>query len=217
MFRNSLFGVALCLSAAATARASFYTIAGETYTETGPTEDLTATFSAATGATTANTYQGLVELTVSGSGQARGTQLNDAFYVYTDSSDNPITPIPGVSNFYQVTVDDAPLGDNDTAWDAKYFTVYDINAGTAVGSRPYVPAYRSNHVYSFIIDTSISPIGLTFPSKLDFGVSDGPPGGFSDNAGGYGIQVTQLAQVPEPGTLSLMAVGAAGLLRRRRR
>ncbi len=45
------------------------------------------------GKTTANSYTGNVAIYVSGTGQAAGAAFSDAFYIFTDGSGNPITPV----------------------------------------------------------------------------------------------------------------------------
>ena len=109
-------------------------------------------------------------------GQARTTQFNDALYLFTDATGAPITPVASVDDFYRMTIGSGTLTNNDTAWDSKNFIVYDIDAAEEVLSRPYVPAYRADHTYSFIIDTSLLPLDVTIPSLLHFGVSDGRRG-----------------------------------------
>jgi hypothetical protein len=92
--------------------------------------------------TTANTYSGIVTLTVTGIGQASGTAYTDAFYLLTDYAGNPVPPT-------------VPNG-----WTLA------INGQLAKVLIPgqQIPAYRSDHLYTFQIN---APGG-----RLTFGVSD---------------------------------------------
>src|SRR5262249_6298051 len=83
-------------------------IRGRTYTPTGPTGAVTATFTTADGGVTTNLYHGFVALTVSGIGVSAFTDLNDAFYVFTDPSGNPIKPLNDPTN-YQLAIGTGPL------------------------------------------------------------------------------------------------------------
>ena len=119
-----------------------------------------------------------VLLTVSGTGCSHFSDSNDAFYVFP-------SPPPDAVSYYQLAMDTAPLpgGAGDPPRDAKNFIAYDVNAGLEITSRPYVPAFRNDHTYSFIIDTTLLP-GGNLPSKLYFGVADGA---FNDNGGAFAI------------------------------
>jgi hypothetical protein len=189
-----------------TAIAGPYLIGGQNYTEVGPTETLGATFTAADGGSSTGAYSGFVLLTVSGFGQSLGTQLNDAFYLYTDGAGNPIAPFHDAS-YYQVNFASTPLVPLDPTRNATNFIVFDVDAGTEVAPG-YVPTYRGDHTYAFIVNTA-----LVNPSTLHFGTSNGV---FFDNTGSYSIEITQL-QAPEPATILLMGLGLAAGVRRMRR
>lgn len=190
--------VASVVALAPRAEAAPFVIGGTAYVETGLTEIVSATFLAADGGASTAGYSGFVKLTVSGSGQSDGTCLNDAFYVYTCGLFS--------GAFYQLAADSAPLVPFNNFREVRYFTYYDVDANVEVAPL-YTPAYRNDHIYSFIIDT-----GLVAPGLLHFGVSDG---NFGDNSGAYRVEVTQLAAVPEPASILLMGVAVAGLASRR--
>jgi hypothetical protein len=181
------------------------TIGGVDYVQSGPGETVTAPFipavpgsgppdePGADAVVTTGLYSGLVELTVSGTGESEATRLNDAFWVFTDLAHNPITPY-NHSIWYQLNVSTQTLlGLYDAGFDttttpptqlAKHKIVYDLDADTEV-SPVYVPAYRPDHTYSIVVD-----LGTGVPSQVHFGVADGQ---FSDNSGAYTITVYQLA------------------------
>lgn len=188
---------------AATALARPIVIGGTPYSPVGPTENLTATFTTPDGGVTTGAYDGLVEVTVSGTGFSEGTLINDAFYL--------VGPPPSHDpNYYQLTFGTTTLVGLDPAQDAVNSIVYDLDAGTAV-TPPYVPAYEADDTYHFVLDTgSVSPVAL------HFGVSDGD---FADNGGAYNISVTQLSAVPEPASVAMFGAGllGLGLLHRRRK
>lgn len=94
------------------------------------------------GATSRYEYSGRVTLTVSGIGQASGTQYTDAFYVLTDSDGRPVDP------------------EYAGGW------ILSINGSLAEYMIPNreIPPYRSDHVYTFDIE---APGG-----NLTFGVYD---------------------------------------------
>lgn len=109
--------------------------------------------------TTEQEYSGLVNITVTGIGQASATQYSDAFYILTDNSGRPIEP-------WHPTL--------------PYNWVLWINGQHAENFIPgqIVPPYRGDHTYSFEIN---APGG-----KLTFGVGDV---GTGDNTGSYTITV----------------------------
>ena len=184
------------------------TIGGIEYYESGLPEAVTAVFTTVEGGSSTGTYSDLVRLTVSGTGESMATQLNDAFWVFTNGAHNPIAPMT-YGNYYQLAVRTQPLLPLQPAYEARHFIVYDLDAGTEV-TPTYVPTYRSDHVYGFVID-----LGTSVPSNLHFGVSNG---NFSDNSGAYNIEVAQLSVIPAPGAVLLgsVGVGFVGWLRRRR-
>jgi len=167
---------------------STITVDGTTYKET-TSESLVATFLQSDGGDTVNTYSGLVLLTVSGTGEASGTSDNDAFYVFENAVGGLITPF-NHPNSYQVAFDESHIVTpprTPEAFAVRNFIVFDVDAGTDV-TPTYVPAYRADHIYTFVIDT-----GLETPSVLHFGVVDG---NFNDNSGAFNIDVTQLKNNP---------------------
>jgi len=103
-------------------------------------------------------YQGLATLTVSGVGQASGSDFSDAFYVFATGDGEPI----------------------ETPWHASvaYNWVLAINGQHVEAFTPdgTLPAYRPDHRYTFSIRAPAGP--------LHFGVADLAVG---DNTGFYEI------------------------------
>jgi hypothetical protein len=168
-------------------------INGINYVALGAPETLTVSFLMSDAAVTRTNYSGFVELIVSGSGESRFTQLNDAFYVYTDAAHNAIVPFND-TDFWQLALDSAPLtSPTQPICDAKRHIVFDLDAGHQVNP-PYTCAYRLDHVYDFVINADqLASGGRSNPIR--FGVCDQI---FSDNAGAYTILVQQLGvMVPE--------------------
>ncbi len=91
------------------------------------------------GVTTVNSYSGPTAVAITGTGQASGTSLSDAFYVFTDYDGNPMEPWHP-DEFY-----------NFTLW---------INGGPADAYVNPIPPYNPRHIYVFIIDAPGGP--LTF-------------------------------------------------------
>lgn len=190
----------LALLGASSARAMI--IGGTNYVTSGPTESLTVLFTDSNGAPTTGTYNGYVQVSVSGVGQSLGTLFNDAFYVFTAGVFHD-------SQYYQLAFDTVPLVPFNPSRDAKNFIVYDIDAGMEV-TPAYVPVYNPNHVYNFVLNTSLIAAGT-----LHFGTSNG---NFADNSGSHTIQITQLvaSNVPDGGATLLLLGGAFALLAFRR-
>ncbi len=209
--RIALASFFLSTAAAGTAMANL-TIGGNPYGTVGTTESLTATFTQADGGVTTGSYFGLVQITVSGIGESLGTRLNDAFYVYTDAAHTPTAPFNDAS-YYQLAFDTSALigtiaVPTNPALDARAHIVFDIDDGTEV-TPTYVPTYRADHTYSFVIDT-----GTLAATNLHFGVSNG---NFGDNFGAYDIEITQLETVPVPAAalLAMVGLGSVAVIRRR--
>jgi hypothetical protein len=137
-----------------------------------PNESVTAPFYGSWGADstpTVRTYHDFVMLKVRGVGQSWAQNYNDAFYVYT----GPGSPTPlNDADYHQLAVDTKPIygfpGDPTPPEQlARSKIFYDLDSITEVTSRPYVPLYREDHVYSFVVDVG------TAPSNLWFTVADG--------------------------------------------
>jgi len=106
------------------------------------TERLTAPFiNGPNGATTARSYTGNVTITVSNYGRSGPTQANaDAFYIFTDDSGNPITPVHPADYHFSLCINNQSVN-------------------TFV---PQTPPYRSDHTYQFTISVGSNPQQLTF-------------------------------------------------------
>ena len=197
------------------------TIGGTEYVLSGPSEDLRATFGPSETSplnVSANQYFGFVQVVVRQFGQSLADDFNDAFYLFADGGMIPIGPTHD-PDFYQLAFDTSPIfgedGDPTPASQlAKNSIVYDVDADIEVSSG-YVPAYRGDHTYTIVLDTS-----LAVPGELYFGVSDGL---YGDNSGHYDITIGQMVPVPEPttvtiwGALVFVLVGLAGARHARRR
>ncbi len=204
----SLIGTA-ALAIASAATSAGIVVGGIAYGPGTPTETMSASFLQADGGVTTNLYTGLVEISVTGTGQSLGSCFNDAFYVFSGCGS------PFSTTFYQLTADNVALVPFNPAQEIKRFIVFDVLANLEVAPGGYLPAYRADHSYRFVLDTSLLGVALGATSPLHFGVSDGA---FNDNSGAYAIQVTQLsAQVPEPGSLGLCLAAGLGWLAARRK
>lgn len=113
------------------------------------------------GVQTSRAYSGPITIIVSGYGQAAGTQESDAFYIFTDSDGNPVTP-----------------------WhEAQYYNFgLWINGGPVDNWVAPIPDYQNNHTYTIKIFAPGSH--LTFA----FGVGDADVG---DNSGAFTVTVTK--------------------------
>jgi hypothetical protein len=171
-----------------------YNIGGTRYIQSGGIETLAVPFTAVDGAISSGNYHGFVRLNVSGSGVSCTPATNDAFYIYEwlSGCSSPNVVPEHDPNYYQLTFNTTTLVVPTPSRTATRFINYDIDGSGEVLSRPYVPAYRADHTYSFVVDT-----GVVSPAALHFGVSDG---GFGDNSGAYQVRITQL-EVAYPLTL----------------
>lgn len=194
-FLNNLFtrnnGKILCaffalsiIGSVKRSHAQNFVIGGVSYIACSASETVVAPFTTTAGGVTTNLYSGLVLIKVSGTGQSAGSSLNDAFYF--NVPENP-THEP---NFFQLvtTTSESVL---EPPFNTAYrHIVYDVDAGAAV-TPPYVPPFRSDYSYTFIINMNTLESAPAGPSILRFGVSDG----FTiDNSGAYTVQVTQLCE-----------------------
>jgi len=159
-------------------------------------EILYAPFSQTGGVATAGVYSGDVWVTVSGAGQALGSDYSDAFYVLPGPGTGYSSPTR--IGYWDLAVGASPINGSGSQ----------EASNSIVGP---VPAYNSSGVYSFQMDIGSAP------THLYFGVDDNI---LSDNAGAYTIAITELSTtVPEPATWVMLLAGFAGLglLTRRRR
>ncbi|AEW00581.1 hypothetical protein A4D02_24960 [Niastella koreensis] len=161
-----------------------FVIGGVKYIPCCLSETVVALFTTTAGAITTNSYSGLVLIKVSGTGQSAGSSLNDAFYFNI-----PQTPTHEPNSFQLFITTGASSSGVDPD-DAYRHIVYDVDADSAV-TAPYVPPYRSDNTYSFIIDMNTLTRPPGGPSMLRFGVNDGF---VIDNSGAYTVQVTQLCK-----------------------
>lgn len=204
-------GLGICLSAVAPRMVmADFVIGGVGYSPIGLSETVDVSFLAPDGGDTASFYSGLVKITITGTGESASTALNDAFYVFTDTAHVPIAPL-NHGSFYQFAFDTehmvgSPSDPTDPALNAREHILYDIDAGTEV-TPAYVPAYRADHTYEFIMDT-----GSVADTILHFGVSNGI---FSDNSGSYTLEVTQVIPSPGAAVLAMIGLGAIGCVKRR--
>lgn len=143
-------------------------------------ETVTAAFSPATGGQSVDSYYGLVNLTVTGTGFSNGNVLNDAFYSLSPAGTRD-------ASYYQLAFGTSPLMAFNTASAAANFIVGGV------------PAYNAAHTYTFTLNTGLA---ATAPGKLYFGVTDG---NYADNGGAFQIQLSQA--VPEPTTWAMMLMG----------
>jgi hypothetical protein len=185
-----------------TADAHAIMIGGRSYVPTGPTETMTSVFTTPDGGISVNTYSGFVQVKVSGFGESAGTNLNDAFYLFS----GPLVHDPF---YYQLTFGTTTLVALHPAQNAVNFIRYDLDANVEV-TPAYVPAYQASHEYRFVLDT-----GTASPLNLHFGTANGF---FADNSGSHTIEITQLTAVPDGGaTISLLGGAIAGLVLLRRK
>jgi hypothetical protein len=190
-FCAGLFGFA------ATAEAS---LIADNFTRTGVSEALSAPFTVPATSTT-NSYGGLVEIIVSGTGFSLFSNINDAFY--GTASGTQFDP-----QFYQLNIGwsgfaQAPFASDAHNIDNFIVFIDGVGAVTPVAR----PAYAANNTYRFVIEVPLN-VGA-----LQFGVADGD---YGDNGGSYALQVFQLIRgaaqpAPEPAALSLLCVGLLGL------
>ena len=125
----------------------------------GGSETLTVPFNRGmAGTTSANSYSGSITLRVTGTGQAAGCQYSDAFYIYADCNGNAYNPPQHYAYYYNwvLMIDSQPIDHYVSS----------------------IPAYRSDHDYTFTIAAPGGP--------LAFGVADA---GTADNTGAYVVAI----------------------------
>ncbi len=115
--------------------------AGATATASVPPQEvvLVPFINGTSGVQTAHSYHGTITISISGVGQASASQYSDAFYIYTDSAGNPITPVHPTQYY------------NWTLW---------INGGPADNFVSPIPPYNPSHVYTFTINAPGGPLNF---------------------------------------------------------
>jgi hypothetical protein len=177
----------------------------DAYTRISAGETVVAPFTVLSTATLGS-YQGPVEIEVSGTGFSLGPTINDAFYFANGSP---------TSGFYMLNIGytGAPIFGGQTGRAANNFINFIDGVGAvAPGTRP---AFAADHIYKFVV--TVPPVNV---GPLSFGVSDG---NFADNGGAFTVKVWQLqaepaasSPVPEPtsAALVLLALASAAAVRR---
>jgi hypothetical protein len=205
---------------AANASAAVVTLSGQSFDEISGPEILTPAFNLAGGQTTVNTYTGLVEILVSGTGSNDVNVPNDdgdAFYEY-DASDNQaigltnnalrigsqtqIATIPGnfafvLNNSEREEAGSLSLANLAIAYDGSSFAVTDQNTVDAFTA--LAPDYSPDHTYHLVIDLG------SYSGTLTLGNGDGD---VSDNsATDWNVSLWQVVAVPEPSSIILWCIG----------
>jgi serine/threonine protein kinase len=88
------------------------------------------------GVSTQHSYSGTVQVTVSGTGQTASTKWSDAFYIYTDSSGNPLNP-PFHASCWVMTIN-----------------------GQSTNAFVSTPAYQGSHSYTFTMTAPGGPLSF---------------------------------------------------------
>lgn len=174
------------------------------FTRTGAGESLTALHSIAGGTPTVGTYGGLTEILVSGTGNANGATVADAFY---NLNGTPVGGFYGMNIGYTGLPFAGGAANNIQARMDFIETVGAVAPGT-------IPPYRVGHDYRFVVNLP------TNAGILRFGTSDG---NYGDNGGAFNVQVFPVIRgavaVPESSTLALCVLPMIALsmvmLRRR--
>ncbi len=115
--------------------------AGATATASVPPQEVVIVpfVNGTSGVQTTHSYHGTITITISGIGQASASQYSDAFYIYTDSAGNPITPVHPTQYY------------NWTLW---------INGGPAGNFVSPIPPYNPSHVYTFTLNAPGGPLNF---------------------------------------------------------
>ncbi|HET6420048.1 MAG TPA: hypothetical protein VFG19_07820 [Geobacteraceae bacterium] len=197
------FGILVSVISSWYSAASASTLVSDNFTRSGASDLLTAPF-ASPSTSTANTYGGLVEVIVSGTGCSAGGYHNDAFYIldwpgYEGKQADP--------QYYQLNIgwDGTPLYPYvGEARNIDNYITFLEGVGTFSPSST-IPYDSINHTYHFVVNVPDNA------GHLAFGVSDG---NFSDNGGEYSIEVYQVGKVsnvPLPSAILLLANGLTGI------
>ena len=181
--------VAASIHLSSQTHASTYLIGGLAYGPSGSSETLESPFRNPFGVVSANSYSNFVEVVVSGLGNSRFQQINDAFYFDNGTFSADL--------YYQLTLSQTPVFPFTTSFIAMNSIVFDVDANSAV-TAPYRPAYRSDHTYHLVLAVGASA------AQLFTGVADGD---YTDNGGSYSLTLMQLEPVPLPAALPLFAAG----------
>lgn len=171
------------------------------FSRTSAGETVIAPHTSSSGTATLGSYSGLTEILVSGTGNAFGATVSDAFY-YLDG--NAVGQYYGLNLGYPGRPFAGGINNNIQNW----MTFIEGSGNVSAGA---IPAYRADHTYHFVLDLPNQTAGPLF-----FGVSDGA---YNDNGGQYTVQVYSVvrgASAPEPSAFALLALPTLGIALNRR-
>ena len=192
--------IAFCAGLFGSATTAEASLIADNFTRTGVSEALSAPFTVPATSTT-NSYGGLIEIIVSGTGFSLFSNINDAFY-------GTASGMQLDSQYYQLNIGWSGFAQAPLASDAHNIDNFIVFIdGTGAVTPVARPAYAANNTYHFVIEVPLNA------GALQFGVADGD---YGDNGGSYALQVFQLVRgaaqpAPEPAALSLLCVGLLGL------
>jgi hypothetical protein len=188
-------GVAAIAISADIRPASASNLISDNFVRVGIGETVVAPFTSPS-TSTVNSYSGLLEVIVSGTGFSAGSSINDAFYGVPSG-------VPYDPQYYQLNIgwQGQPLF--PLVGESRNINNF-ISFIDGVGTVPFgtTPAYNPNSIYKFVVNLPATA-GI-----LSFGVSDGL---FGDNGGRYNIEINQLRRItardiPEPSALGALAL-----------
>jgi hypothetical protein len=184
--------------------AQAFDIDGLTYVRSETTETLIVPFSQSRitplllSVATQNTYSGLVEIFVSGTGRTGLDDVNDAIWTYANNNGD----VPNFEDYQLLALDIKPLEFSLFGlreMQPQFNTVFDAREGLAKDPLAGIPLiYQPDHNYSFVVDlaqTLTAIAGTPLPATLNLGNATLHSVG---TGGAYTISVYQLEETLPP-------------------